>query len=688
MDEHEQALRRQLSALFAEELVDRIDELRRVAGELESDPGSADTRAALHRVLHVVKGASRSVGEESIEGACHRIETQLAELTAEQPVPVAVVYELADALDEARGALASGAPIVVQRFDRIGGVLAGPDEPAPVVIAVSDTAGETLRVAATALDSLVSQSADVLQARQSLAPILRAFEELRDEVRASGSVLADRSAALRGAVAEQQWFRRLERSCRAFAGSLERISRSSEILDDQIRHLRLRPFEEVVAGCVRIAREAAVSLNKQVELTIHSRGVQLDRLQVEALRDIMVQLVRNAVTHGIETPEARVAAGKPERGEITVEATPRGDSLIIEVRDDGLGLDIAWIQRLAAARGIAADDPHASRVIFEPGVSSATTVTELAGRGVGLDVVKQRVDRLHGSIRVDWVENAGTTFTLEIPITVATLRALIVESGGATYAMPISAVERLLWVTPGEIQRGETRELIRVGSKWLVVAPLGSVLGNPQSLANRRAPGMVLSQARRRVVIAVDRILDALEIAFEPLDSRLGRLRCISGAATLPDGTVALILHASDLIDEASGTAYSQAFPAATTTRAARTVLLADDSATTRALESNILRAAGYIVRTAVDGEDAWRQLAEAPCDIIVSDVDMPNLTGFDLTERVRASAEHGGIPVILISSRGSDADRARGMKAGANAYLVKSSFDQTVLLETLARLL
>ncbi len=682
MDEHEQALRRQLSALFAEELADRVDELRRVAGELESDPGSADTRAALHRVLHVVKGASRSVGEESIEGACHRIETQLAELTGEQSVPVAVVYELADALDEARGALASGAPIVVQRFDRIGGIIAGPDETAPAVITVSDTAGETLRVAATALDSLVSQSADVLQARQSLVPILRAFEELRDEVRASGSPLADR-----GAVAAQQWLRRLERSCRAFAGSLDRVSRSSEVLDDQIRGLRLRPFDEVVAGCVRIAREAAVSLNKQVELTIHSRGVQLDRLQVEALRDIMVQLVRNAVTHGIETPEARTAAGKPERGEITVEVTPRGDSLIIEVRDDGAGLNAAWIQKLAAARGIAADDPHASRVIFEPGVSSATTVTELAGRGVGLDVVKQRVDRLHGSIRVDWVENAGTTFTLEIPITVATLRALIVESGGATYAMPISAVERLLWVTPAEIQRGETRELIRVGSSWLVVAPLGSVLGSPQSLANRRVPGMVLSQTRRRAVIAVDRILDALEIAFEPLDPRLGRLRCISGAATLPDGTVALILHASDLIDEASGTAYPQVFPAATTTRPARTVLLADDSAPTRALEANILRSAGYVVRTAVDGEDAWRQLADAPCDIIVSDVDMPNMTGFDLTERVRASAELASIPVILVSSRGSDADRARGMKAGANAYLVKSSFDQTVLLETLARL-
>ena len=692
MDEHEQALRRQLSALFAEELADRVDELRRVAGELEAQPSSADGFSALHRVLHVIKGASRSVGEEAIEGACHRLETQLADRGTDQPIPIGTIYELADALDECRGTLRSGAAVAPHRFDAIASANVSADASAnvtpvpPLVVPapVLEDTGETLRVTSAALDALVSQSAEVLQARQTLAPALRVLEKLRDEAR-----VAFGKATAGPVVDGRQWLRSIERSYRDLAASADRIARSSDSLDDQIRRLRLRPFEEVVAGCARIVRDAATALGKQVVLTVEARGVQLDRVQVEGLRDVMVQLVRNAVTHGIENPEVRQAAGKPERATIAVEATPGGDSLRIQVRDDGAGLDVAWLERLAIGRGRPAGDPHElARLIFEPGVSSAPAITELAGRGVGLDVVRQRVERLHGSIGVDWVPNAGTTFTIDIPITVATLRSLILESAGIVYALPISAIERLVWVTAAKVQRGETRQLLRVGDDWLVVAPLGSVLGGGASTSSIRASGVVLSHGGRRVVIVADQILDTLELAFEPLDPRLGRVRCIAGATTLPDGSVALVLQAADLMDAALGTSFGETFTAPDASRPARSVLLVDDSVTTRALEANILRAAGYVVRTAVDGQDAWRQLAEARSDIIVSDVDMPNLNGIELAERVRATPDLATIPIILVSSRGSDSDKARGMRAGANAYLVKSSFDQTVLLETLTRLL
>ncbi len=672
MDEHEQSLRRQLSAMFAEELADRVDELRRVAAELETSPGSPEARAALHRALHVVKGASRSVGEAPIEAACHRVETQLAEVAVDGLPPTALVYELADALDEARGALRQSTPLSVLRFDRIAATdpVIAEAEPPPAVVPAIDDGGETFRVAASALDALVSQSAAVLQARQSLGPVLRAFEQLREE--AAGQV------QLRG----------LERCHRALLASVDRIARASEVLDDQIRRLRLRPFDEVVAGCGRIAREAAAAVGKQVELVIDARGVQLDRVQVEALRDVMVQLVRNAVAHGIESPEVRVAAGKSPRGVVTVEATPHGGALSIRVRDDGGGLDVAWLARLAAERGRSTTDPRELAVLmFEPGVSSAPMLTELAGRGVGLDVVRQRVERLHGAVRVEWVAGQGTTFIIELPITVATLRSLIVESGGVAYAVPISALERLVWVTPSAIQRGQTRELIRVGGDWLAIAPLEAVLGKPPARSSRRVPGLVVSHAGRRVVLAAERILDAIEVAFEPLDPRLGRIRCVAGATTLPDGAIALILQTSDLVDAALGTVNIALFAPPTVARAARRVMLVDDSATTRALEASILRAAGYVVRTAVDGEDAWRQLTEARSDIIVSDVDMPNLNGIELTRRLRGSPELASMPVILVSARSTDDDRARGMRAGANAYIVKGSFDQKVLLETLARL-
>ena len=551
MDKHEQALRRQLSALFAEELADRIDELRRVAGELDRDPTSADTLGALHRVLHVIKGASRSVGEESIEGACHRIETLLAERGSDVAVPTTMLHALADTLDDARAALRSGTPVAASRFDSIGrgdGSEAQPSvasSPAP-----EDPASDTLRIAPASLDALVAQSAEVLQARQTLAPALRALEQLRDEARA---MFASQSSGR--ALDGQQWLRGIERSLRDFAKAADWIARSAERLDDQVRHLRLRPFEEVIAGCARIVREAAVSLDKQVELEVDARGVQLDRVQVEGLRDVMVQLVRNAVTHGVEAPAVREAAGKPARGVITVGATPRGDSLRIQVADDGAGLDVAWLERLALERGRPTDDPRElARLIFEPGISSAAAVTELAGRGVGLDVVRQRVERLHGSIGVNWVPNVSTTFTIDIPITVATLRSLIVESAGIVYALPISTIERLLWVTTAEVQRGETRRLVKVGDDWLVVAPLDSVLGRSGAAPATRAPGIVLAHGVRRVVIVVEKIVDTLELAFEPLDPRLGRVRCIAGAASLPDGAVALVLQAADLLDVAMGT--------------------------------------------------------------------------------------------------------------------------------------
>ncbi len=684
MDAHEQALRRQLSALFAEELADRVDELRRVAGELETQPSSADGLSALHRVLHVIKGASRSVGEEAIEGACHRLETELAESAIDHPLSLGAVYELADALDESRGALRSGAEVAPQRFEAIGRAGEAP-VPRPVVPGpVLEDAGDTLRVASAALDALVSQSAEVLQARQTLAPALRVLEKLRDEAR-----VAFGKATAGPVVDGRQWLRSIERSYRDLKASADRIARSSEILDDQIRRLRLRPFEEVVSGCARIVRDAATALGKQVVLTVEARGVQLDRVQVEGLRDVMVQIVRNAVTHGIEDADVRRAAGKPEHGTIAVEATPGGDALRIQVRDDGAGLDVAWLERMAISRGRPIGDPREmARMIFEPGVSSAPAITELAGRGVGLDVVRQRVERLHGSISVDWVPNAGTTFTIDVPITVATLRSLILGASGSVYALPISAIERLVWVTAAKVQRGETRQLLRVGGDWLVVAPLGSVLGTGSSTATARTPGVVLSHGGRRVVIIADEILDTLELAFEPLDPRLGRVRCVAGATTLPDGSIALVLQAADLMDAALGTSFGETFTAPDASRPPRSVLLVDDSATTRALEANILRAAGYVVRTAFDGQDAWRQLAEASCDIIVSDVDMPNLNGIELAERVRATPDLATIPIVLVSARGSDSDKARGMKAGANAYLVKSSFDQTVLLETLTRLL
>ena len=672
MDEHDRALRRELAAMFADELVERIEELNRVTDDLDRSPESVEGRAALHRVLHVIKGAGRAAGEPAIGEACHRLETMLEELADSSALPTVHLHLLSRALDEARVALRAGAPVRADLFERVANasVDASVDAGAPDVSTVEpDPIGaereDTMRVSASELDALLRQAATALQARQSLTPALRSIEALRD-----GSRVFDRAH-------------------RELSSAIQRVTRTSTSLDEQIRRLRLRPFDEVVAGCAQVVRDAAAHLNKKISLVMQSRGVRLDRIQVESLRDVMIQLVRNAVAHGIEAPEARAAAGKPEQGTITIEAVTRGDTFAIIVRDDGGGLDVVRLDQLAVERGLPPGEARAyASLIFESGVSSAPTVSELSGRGVGLDVVRQRIERLHGTVRVDWEPGVGTWFTIELPVTVATLRSLLVEANGVAYALPIATIERLIWVTPSAMQRGEDKELVAIGDTWVPVAQLATVLGASGSTADHRAPGLVLAQRGRRVVVTVEKILDAVEIAFEPLDPRLGDVRFVAGATTLADSTVALILQAAELVDAVLDRAYADVFRPKQPTKARHTVLLADDSATTRALEANILRSAGYIVRTAVDGEDAWKQLNEVRCDIVVTDVDMPNLSGIELTERIRASPALASVPVILVSSRSTDNDRANGMRAGANAYLTKGGFDQVALLDTLARLL
>jgi two-component system chemotaxis sensor kinase CheA len=394
------------------------------------------------------------------------------------------------------------------------------------------------------------------------------------------------------------------------------------------------------------------------------------------------------VAHGIEPPEARLGAGKPARGQVTIEAHISGEAVRIVVADDGGGLDVDAIRASSAARGIRVDTVEdAKRAIFAPGLSTAGTITELAGRGVGLDIAKQRIEALHGSIALESVRGQGTTFTIELPTTVATISALVLTAGGVAYAVPSSAVERAHRVTATSVRHAEGQALVRIADAWLPVGSLAQVLGGAATTQDR-APALVLVQGGRRVAVLVDHISGMFDLAVGALDPRLGRVRHITGQARLTDGMVALVLNPGDVIEDVLVTALARPIQAAKPA-ARRRILVVDDSATTRALEANILRTAGYEVIVAVDGEAALRALSDnLVVDLIVSDVDMPNLDGFGLAQAVRGIERLATVPLILVTARGTDEDRARGMRVGASAYLVKSSFDQTVLLQTIARLL
>ncbi|MEP6862185.1 MAG: response regulator, partial [Deltaproteobacteria bacterium] len=314
--------------------------------------------------------------------------------------------------------------------------------------------------------------------------------------------------------------------------------------------------------------------------------------------------------------------------------------------------------------------------------------TELAGRGVGLDVAKQRIEAMHGSIAVASERGRHTTFTIELPTTVATITAIVVSCSGVAYAIPSASVERVVRVERSGVRHADGKSLVRIAEQWLPLGHLVAVLGTPAPAMAERSAGIVLVQRERRVALVVDAIVGIYDLVIGALDARLGRIEHITGQARLASGTVALVVNASDLIDGVLGMTVTPPVRAPAPTKRRR-ILVVDDSATTRALEANILRTAGYEVLVAVDGVAALRQLAEQPqIDLIVSDIDMPNLDGFGLTQAVRSNDRVATVPVILVTARGTDEDRARGLRVGANAYLIKSSFDQSVLLQTISRLL
>lgn len=662
----------QLSLLLGEELADRIPDLNGVLLAIERAPSDLALARELHRLIHVVKGASRSAGMVEIEAACHELETLLAAVEPGAEVPSSTIARgitFTDQLEQARKQLSAGRAVT----------LAAPS----VEVASAPETPEreaSVRVAADDLDLMMGHSAAVLISRQRLTDPIRVLSELDVELSQRRTLTAAQLASTS---------RRLSSVHRELARALSGLDTTSASLDEHVRRIRLRSIGDACRGCERIVHDTAAAAGKRAELFIHGGEVRVDRAQVDVLRDVLIQLVRNSVAHGIEPPEVRRLAGKPELGHITIEAYIEGDSVRVTVSDDGGGLDLAAIVAQGARRGMRVESiADAARAIFAPGLSTATAVTELAGRGVGLDVAKQRIEAMHGSITVTSERGRHTTFTIELPTTVATITAMVVSCGGVAYAVPSASVDRAVRIERVGVRYADGKSLVRIDETWMPFGALAAVLGKPSPAMAQRVAAIVLIQSGRRVALAVDAIVGIFDLVVGALDARLGRIRHLTGQARLASGRVALVVNASDLIDDLLGMTMTVPVAAPVATKR-RTILVVDDSATTRALEANILRTAGYEVIVAVDGEAALRQLAEHPhVDLVVSDVDMPNLDGFGLTRAVRDNDRIATLPVILVTALGTDEDRARGLRVGASAYLVKSSFDQTVLLQTIARLL
>jgi chemotaxis protein histidine kinase CheA len=477
-----------------------------------------------------------------------------------------------------------------------------------------------------------------------------------------------------------------------------RVGLVSSSLQSEVRMLRLVPVATVLRPLLRPMRDLARDLGKSVTLHISGDDVEMDRVVLEGVRDPLVHLLRNAIDHGIEVPARRCKSGKPEEGNIFIDVHCEGGEIIISVRDDGIGIDPRHIGEVAVRKKLikpaeleGMHDRALLDLVFRPGFSSRESVSTVSGRGVGLDVVYENLSDLKGSVQLESEPGQGACFILRVPLTLTTERGLQVRVGRQKFVVPSISVERILDLLPEQIAEVAAGQVILVNKRPVPLRELGATLGleGDQYADNTRLPVVVVSKGWRMVAFVVNEVIGEREIVIKPLTRPLVSVSNITGATLTGSGDIMMVLNIGDLIETAlSVTAGTPLLGPSMTGEEAVTphVLIVDDSLTTRTLERNILEYQGYEVSVATDGQQAWETLQDQRFDLVVSDIEMPRMNGFELTERIKQSEHLADIPVIIVSSLAADTEKQRGIEAGADAYIVKGQFETHALLEVVRR--
>lgn len=495
--------------------------------------------------------------------------------------------------------------------------------------------------------------------------------------------------------------RRLTHISRMARSDHSSFSKSVDGLLESAKDLLLLPFSSISASFSKLVRDLCRTEGKEADLVIKGDHFEVDKRILEEIKDPLIHMLRNAVAHAVELPSVRASQGKAPRATIVLEVSQaEGNRIQIVLRDDGAGMDPAQLRESAVSRGLVTrseaeqlDDKKALVLAFRSEVSTGALVTKLSGRGLGLAIVQEHTSRLGGEIRLESQLGQGTAFTILLPAVRTTFRGVVCEVGGRPFLISVAAVDRALRVRLEDVQTIEGRETVRIGEKMVPLVRLGDVLdvqGSPNAKAGE-IQALVVGTGDQSTAFIVDRVLQEQEVLVKPLGKPLLRVRNIAGAALLGSGKVVPILNESDLLRSARTAPRAQLSQTSDSEKAdpngRRSILVAEDSITSRMLLRAILEAAGYDVKTAADGLEAYYLLRSEHFDLLVSDVEMPRLNGFDLTARLRAEEKLADLPVILVTALASREDQERGIDVGADAYITKGSFDQDNLIEAVARL-
>jgi two-component system chemotaxis sensor kinase CheA len=712
------------------------------------------------REAHSLKGAARAVGMTGIESLSHALESVFAMCKRRNSAPSRDLFDLLHRAVDTIGMHLSSAGTGIDDSLRsttreivLGLEKAAKDSattppqvtvpPPPMGLgegevesgsAVYPASSDSIRISAVKLDSVMRRAEEMLTAKltarqravelgeisaelaswekewKKVRPVLGRLRKVRQ-----GSLSADLDAGHLDKVLDffdtshgliKSLQNRTNMLSKSAAANRNSLGGMVDGLLDELTEALMLPCSAVLEVLPKMARDLARDRGKEAALFISGETVEIDRRVLEQLKDPIIHLIRNCIDHGIEKPEERMRANKPARGKISVNISLM-DANRVEflVSDDGAGIDTVRVADEAVRRGIATRDEcdgmgsgELIEMLYRSGFSTSSLVTDISGRGLGLAIVREKVERLGGTVMVESEPLKGTSFRMVIPLTLSTYRGVLVRAAEQTFVVPAAGVERVMRIDSALLKTVENRETVELDGAAVSFIRLADVLQLRKEKKNADNAGLiqllVIASGASRMAFGVDGIIGEREILVKSLGPQLARVRNFSGATVLGTGQVALILHPGDLVKSAvkvagiPAGAVSARETAKLTETARKSVLITEDSITARALLKNILETAGYQTYTAVDGIDALTLLRTEHIDLVVSDVDMPRMNGFDLTARIRASRDFADLPVVLVTSLDSREDRERGIEAGANAYVVKSSFDQSNLLQVIKRLI
>ncbi|MFQ6555504.1 hybrid sensor histidine kinase/response regulator [Pseudomonas sp. Lb2C1-1] len=739
-----------LLELFSLEAEAQVQVLSAGLLALERDPTQADYLESCMRAAHSLKGAARIVGVDAGVSVAHVMEDCLV---SAQERRLVLSAEHIDALLQGTDLLTRiatpGNSVGAADIDAYVGLMgrlldpnapqapavASPSvetpveplrvelpevepptatEPAPKRKRVTEGGERVLRVTAERLNSLLDLSSKSLVETQRLKPWLATLQRLKRQQSGGLRALEELNVHLKDHALSLQAQEALGDARRLLAETQQLLaqktaeldefawqaSQRAQVLYDTALACRMRPFADVLSGQARMVRDLGRSLGKQVRLEIEGEKTQVDRDVLEKLEAPLTHLLRNAVDHGIETPEQRMLAGKPAEGLIRLRASHQAGLLVLELADDGAGVDLERVRRSIVERGLSPEPTAASlseeellTFLFLPGFSLRDKVTEVSGRGVGLDAVQHMVRQLRGAVVLEQTAGEGSRFHLEVPLTLSVVRSLVVEVGDEAYAFPLAHIERMCDLASEDIVQVEGRQHFWHEGRHIGLVAASQLLNRPATQNGSQTLKVVVIRERETIYgVAVERFIGERTLVVLPLDERLGKIQDISAGALLDDGSVVLIVDVEDLlrsVDKLLDTGRLERIARQNQAQAPRKrILVVDDSLTVRELQRKLLRGRGYDVAVAVDGMDGWNALRSEDFDLLITDIDMPRMDGIELVSLLRRDNRLQSLPVMVVSYKDREEDRRRGLDAGADYYLAKASFHDDALLDAVVELI